>query len=282
MLAIQRFTAIGALDAAFWLYRRHFGLLFGISLIVGVPATCFAAAQSYWRQGADPTLALVLSLPNVAVSVLASTIGTAATTHAVSCIARGQAASMRAAFEQARRVLPRLLLATLLVVGGIAICALLAGALVAGVSVGLLSGRGHRQLILLGLVTLAVGAPGLALLVRWSLMAPIIVLEGARPARALGRSVELTEGRRWKILTVLSLYMLASVSIAGGLTLLVGLVGEETAAAKLLQTLLAQATSALLSPVLYGAVLLLYYDARVELEAFDVATLATWHTSSAA
>jgi hypothetical protein len=81
---------------------------------------------------------------------------------------------------------------------------------------------------------------------------------------------------------VLSLYMLASVSIAGGLTLLVGLVGEETVAAKLLQTLLAQATSALLSPVLYSAVMLLYYDARVELEAFDVSTLATWHTSPAA
>jgi hypothetical protein len=282
MLAIQRFTAIGALDAAFWLYRRHFALLFGISLIVGVPVTCFGAAQVYWKEASDPALALVSSLPNVAVSVLASTVGTAATTHAVSCIARGQAVSIRAALAQARSVLPRLLAATLLVVGGIGICALLAGALVAGVSVGLLSGRGGRHLILLGLITLAVGAPGLALLVRWSLIAPIVVLEGARPARALGRSVELSEGRRWKILTVLSLYLLASLSIAGGLAVLVGLIGEGTAAEQLLQTVLAQATSALLSPVLYSAVVLLYYDARVEIEAFDVATLATWHTSPAA
>jgi hypothetical protein len=275
MLAIQRFTAIGALDAAFWLYRRHFGLLFGISLIVGVPVSCFGAAQAYWKEG---SLSLISSLPSVALSVLASTIGTAATTHAVSCIANGQATSIRAALAQARSVFPRLLGATLLVVGGIAICALLAGALVAGVSVGLFSSaRGYRPLLLLGLITLGVGAPGLALLVRWSLIAPIVVLEGARPARALGRSVELSEGRRWKILAVLSLYMLASLSIAGGLAVLVGLIEVGTAAGQLLQTLLAQATSALLSPVLYSAVVLLYYDARVEIEAFDVATLATWH-----
>jgi hypothetical protein len=282
MLAIQRFTAIGALDAAFWLYRRHFGLLFGISLIVGVPVTCSGAAQSYWKEAADPALSLVLSLPNAAVSVLANTIGTAATTFAVSRIARGQTVSIKSALGQARRVFPRLLAATLLIVGGVAICAFLAAALVAGVSVGLLSTRGSRHLIMLGLVALALGAPALALLVRWSLIAPVIVLEGARPARALGRSVELSEGRRWKILTVLALYLLATVSIAGGLAVLLGLLEAETAVGQLLQTLLAQATSALLSPVLYSAVVLLYYDARVELEAFDVATLATWHTDQAA
>jgi hypothetical protein len=284
VLAIQRFTAIGAIDAAFWLYRRHFGLLFAISLIVGVPASCVGAAQAYWKSHADPALPLqlALTLPNMAVAILASSFGSAATTHAASRIALGQHASIGGALAAARKVFARMLGAAMLAGSAIAICALLTGALVVGVSVGVLSLRTGRRFLEMALVCLGLGIPALILLVRWSLVAPTIVLEGATSARALGRSVELTEGRRWKILAVLALYLLASLSIAGGLGAGIELLGEGVRDNQLLQTVLGQAISALLSPVLYSALVLLYYDARVELEAFDIAVLAHWQTSGAA
>ena len=49
----------------------------------------------------------------------------------------------------------------------------------------------------LGLVLLIV--PGLLLLVRWYVFAPVCVVEGKGPLESFKRSAELTEGNRWKL-----------------------------------------------------------------------------------
>lgn len=57
--------------------------------------------------------------------------------------------------------------------------------------------------ILLGCVALIV--PGMMLVVRYSLIAPVVVLEKKGVSDALGRSTELTIGRRWQIFGALVL-----------------------------------------------------------------------------
>ena len=52
-------------------------------------------------------------------------------------------------------------------------------------------------LILLGLIVLVV--PGIVLLVRYALLDPAVILEGAAPGEARRRSAELTSGIRWQI-----------------------------------------------------------------------------------
>jgi len=53
-------------------------------------------------------------------------------------------------------------------------------------------------LIILGLIGLIV--PGIVLMVRYSLLAPAVVLEGRDVEGSRARSIELTKGQRWKIL----------------------------------------------------------------------------------
>jgi hypothetical protein len=280
MLAIQRFTAIGAIDAAFWLYRQHFGLLFAINLSVGVPVTLFGALHAYWQaQTAEPALGSFGGSPSeLAVSLLAGTFATAAITQATSQIALGKSTSVGQAFAIAWRAFARLFAASLLAGACVGMIALLGGMVLAAVSLGLLTPAGPQRYIMGAAILIGVLVPLLLLVVRWSLVAPIVVLEGARPARALGRSAELSEGRRGKILAVIGLYLLASIGITAGLAAFGSMLGETELARNILRTAATQATSALLSPILYVAVALLYYDARVEHEAFDVATLVALHT----
>lgn len=62
-------------------------------------------------------------------------------------------------------------------------------------------------LILLGLVALVV--PGIILFVRYALLDPTVVLEGAAPSEARRKSVELTSGLRWQIFGAGLLFLIA-------------------------------------------------------------------------
>ena len=62
-------------------------------------------------------------------------------------------------------------------------------------------------LILLGFIALIV--PGIVLLVRYALLDPAVVLEGAAPGEARRRSTELTSGIRWQIFGAGFLFLIA-------------------------------------------------------------------------
>ena len=72
---------------------------------------------------------------------------------------------------------------------------------------GLLGGLG----IVLGLLLLIV--PGLVLLTWWSLISPVIVLEGKRAIESFGRSRELVRGQGWSVFAVVILAVLISFAI---------------------------------------------------------------------
>lgn len=60
--------------------------------------------------------------------------------------------------------------------------------------------------IRIGVVLLII--PGIILALRWSITAPIVVIERDGPAKSMGRSAELTEGYRWAIFGLFLLYFL--------------------------------------------------------------------------
>ncbi|MDQ3874783.1 MAG: hypothetical protein M3322_04410 [Actinomycetota bacterium] len=64
--------------------------------------------------------------------------------------------------------------------------------------------------ITIGLVLLVV--PGLILLTWWSLIIPVIVLEGVRVADAFGRSRELVRGNGWNVFAVIVLTWLVVIA----------------------------------------------------------------------
>jgi hypothetical protein len=74
-------------------------------------------------------------------------------------------------------------------------------------------------LILLGLIALIV--PGILLLVRYALLDPAVVLEGATPAEARRRSTELTSGIRWQIFGAGLLFLVAFVVLSVVLSFLI-------------------------------------------------------------
>ena len=84
--------------------------------------------------------------------------------------------------------------------------------------------------LIVGLGTLLLIVPGIIIFVVYLLYAPAIVVEKLSPFKALGRSAELTKGRRWHVFGLLLAVILASVvfgAIAalilawGGLTVLI-------------------------------------------------------------
>jgi hypothetical protein len=81
---------------------------------------------------------------------------------------------------------------------------------------GLLAGLG----IGLGLILLIV--PGLILLTWWSMVIPVVVLEGRRAGESFGRSRDLVRGYAWNVfgVIVLTILILIGVSIAIGIVFL--------------------------------------------------------------
>jgi hypothetical protein len=118
------------------------------------------------------------------------------------------------------------------------------------VAVSILAGLG----IAIGFVLLIV--PGLILMVIWSVVAPVIVLERPGVFAAFGRSRELVRGNGWNVFSVIILVFLAVVvvSVAAGLVAdSLGSVGRA---------LVQWAVTAALAPVTALSASVLYFELR--------------------
>lgn len=264
MLAVQRFSAIGAIDTAFRIYRAHFGLLFLISLMVNVPITLVSVVATYLRhlvqtdaismqdvpaELVDVMPALIIAgtfVATMAVSLIASMFGTAAATQVASRIALGQQPDLSESIAAAIHVFWPLFGATLLT------------ALASSV----------------GMLLCCV--PGIIIAIGLLFIAPVIVVEKQGATDALARSWELTKGRRLKILGTLTLIGLITLGAWVGLAIVIATVADLQGSllGEMLQSVGGQVISALVTPISYVAIVLLYYDARVDREAFDVELLA--------
>lgn len=272
MVAIQRFSVLRLIDVAFWLYREHFVVLALIGCVVALPGALMTAGAQLVLQHvrAAPTGALgdlVAGVPVstealrhllaagalvvgaalflLVVSFIVGTLATAAATRVTSLAALGEEPTLRDAWTHARGTL-----------GGV-LNASLTGALATA------------------LAFLLLVVPGFVVATGVAFIAPVIVLERVGPAEALARSWQLSAGRRWKVLAVM--VCLAAVVLGGRVAVLA--ISEAMGAAggnlmlRFALGLGADLAVALISPVLYVAVVLLYYDARVDREGFGPESL---------
>lgn len=262
MLAVQRFSPTSAIDTAFRIYREHFKPLFLVSLVVGMPTVLVDLVSQTWffrhrdalsnpGQGFDALLpifgtAAAFWLLSMSVVFVASMFGIAATTHLASCAALGKPLDLGEALAIAwKRFLP-LLGASLLTAMAMSV----------------------------GFLFLIV--PGIILALGLAFVAPVIVLEQKTSTDAISRSWALTRGKRWNILGVWLLYVLILSSTLGVVAVVTTLIEffQDTLLGTLIGALAKQALAVLATPVSYVATVLLYYDARVTHEAFDVQMLA--------
>lgn len=125
------------------------------------------------------------------------------------------------------------------------------------------------RLILIFLAALALIIPGFWMFARTFALTPILVLERAGVATALNRSAQLSNGRKRAILGcyVLAFLIFYVVTLAFGLV--AAIVGGGV-----LFTLITSVATVVIYPVIGIMEMVLYYDARIRAEGFDVELMA--------
>jgi hypothetical protein len=94
---------------------------------------------------------------------------------------------------------------------------------------------------------------------------PVIVLERGGVWTGIRRSASLSKGRKWHILNTLGLVAIIYYVLVLGFSLLAGLFGNFIVA-----TVMSAAVTVLVYPVIAITETVLYYDARVQSEGFDI------------
>jgi hypothetical protein len=262
MLAIQKQTAVSAVDGAFRVYRENFKPLFLLSLIVGVPATLSAVVfqilvfrmantpteSDLGLGGFSPLVGLALlggAVMSLFIAMIAGMFGMAGATRIASLAALQRPVSLKDGLSAAFDVFWPLL------------------------------GASFAVSLLAALASLLLVVPGIIVFVGYAFIAPVIVLERTSVDQAMSRSWKLTRGRRWSVFGAIILVAILIGTASGGVAFLGVLTGvlDQSLAGQITQTLIQQVGSVLAYPLYYVTIVLLYYGARVEVEAFDVETL---------
>ncbi len=255
------------LDDIFRVYRRHFGLLCTIALVLSIPTLLVQLASGTANQYGflasalgsvgnagtlsiqtpppAPNLALIALSYLVLLLALPFTLG--AVTWAAIALVLGQPVDLRSTLGGvARRYLPLMGLAALL------------------------------TLVSPVLICLPVG---IWLFVRWVVAIPAMLAEGIGPVRALDRSWTLTRGHWWRLFgCLLLLYLLSSMVqaalgvLAFPLAVVVPFVPQFVRGAIIVT--ITTAAEVVVLPVVYLGVVLLYFDLRIRHEHFDLDQLA--------
>lgn len=290
-------------DAVFSLYRRNFLLIAAISAIVQVPYALLTflvyqlvnysglqsqlqnAEQSLTNPGQLPSSDQVQQVFNalgpifLASGVLALIavfvvlpLAEAATTRAVSDRYLDREASITTSYAAAIRRLGALVVQSLIL--GLGYAAVLVAAF--ALSVALAAALGASAVPLVILVVAAVVAAALVVYVRTSLAPPAIVLERLSGWRGLQRSWRLVDGLFWRLLGIRLLLGIITAVISGIVVLILTVAGAalDSNGRFILQEVASAFAAVFVSPITYIAVTLLYYDARIRKEAFDIEMLA--------
>jgi hypothetical protein len=279
------------LDSAFSLYRRHFVPLFITALIpmAMVALTSAVIGRNALMPSPDgefPAQYFGAMFTLLAVSFIVLTAMMGALTRQVAQAWTGAPVSVgdgyRAGF---RSFLP--IFASELVLAIIAsvvfFVVILAVGIVGGIAAATVGGAGDASSLaaaagVIAVVLATVGFFGAFLfLASYFAFIPAIVLEGAGPLRALGRSMQLARGARWRVigilLTVWLIVFLPTIGVTfltGGLAVVTNPGALPSPTAYLFQQVVGGIMSALTYPFMIAALVLLYYDRRVRSEALDV------------
>jgi hypothetical protein len=121
------------------------------------------------------------------------------------------------------------------------------------------------QFVLAAIGLLLLVIPMLYVIARLFASTQVIVLEGRGAIASLGRSSELSKGRKMHILGTLALVLIIYIVISIGIFMLAALSGS-----RVLTTVLEALYVVVASPLIGLSSMLLYYDARIRAEGYDV------------
>jgi Membrane domain of glycerophosphoryl diester phosphodiesterase len=262
------------LDAGFRLLRHRFGTLMLCVLAAGLPLSLLrtiiiaSTDERYYDVNAapyfdTPTGVVVGQIVAFLVILLGALIANAACFRVISAAYLGEPVKAGASMRAGARRVPAMVVASIVL-------------LILAVVV--LFGIGILYAIFPPLSLLAI--PAFAyLFVKWSLVWPAIVAEKAGPLHAINRSWTLTEDRWWRSFAVLLVLVLISFVLL--LALQFGLIGAFSSidsiseiALAIVDTLFNVLVMAVLYPLGAAIITVLYYDARVRGEGFDLQLLA--------
>jgi len=269
------------LDELFRLYRRHFSLIVGVSLLVALPGLVWSLVTGVYRLNSGSYASLFTTTPGTTptfnsqqlsnlIGALAlgfiggfflAPISLGAVFRAVTDVALGRPATIGSVLrETLARYLPLL--------GFVALAALIGLGWFIAETIGL---------ILLVLPAFAVLCAAFYLFVRWSLVLAAMMAEDIGPIRGLGRSWNLVSGSWWRTFGILLIVGIMQGIISYGLVILVSVIAAlvstgdfRAAVVQVVGTLV----SAVVTPIAYIAVVLLYFDLRVRKEGLDLDQLA--------
>jgi hypothetical protein len=131
-----------------------------------------------------------------------------------------------------------------------------------------------------GLVLAAVALilPAIWLGVAWSVAFPVLIAEGQRGPKALGRSFGLVQGRWWPTFGALFLAFLFQFFLGLILGIPLGIVtftmDSNSAVALVLTTVISVLSSVITTPFMAAVLVLIYFDLRVRKEGFDLQLLS--------
>jgi hypothetical protein len=272
------------LDGAFSLYRRNFATF---AATVLVPGALVAAANVLWggplfasaerkdvgemgaalmRGGAVPLL----------LSFALGVVTWCALTHQASRACFGEPVSLVDGLRAARR-------SALALLGAVLICAVCAGVPLL-LTVGLMTSTrgiaGFGGLVFAVafacVVTIAGLAGCLALAALFFAVSPAVVCEGAGPVAAVVRSGRLARGALRRIMALFVALLVLDALIARGVAAFDGVPraiqsgADPSAAALIVQQLLALGTQVFTVPFTVSVIIVAYHDRRVRIEALDV------------
>ncbi|MBC7287712.1 MAG: glycerophosphoryl diester phosphodiesterase membrane domain-containing protein [Armatimonadetes bacterium] len=261
---LRPLTVAEIVDAAFRLYRRHFGRFVAIAAVVYVPvgfveaavaAALLASAGRLATSGQELPANFIagVGVPAVAIAVVAGIgylLAYAAMAVAVSREYLGHEISVAAAYSQ---VWP---------------------------AVGALVGAWLLVTILVGMGFILCVIPGIYLAIALIFAVPVVVLEGLGAGAAIGRSMELVRGYWFHVfVTMLLLGLIVGIIQVGILWpvtfLITATLGTAfPVAANALTQLISALASMVLFPLTMAGLVIIYYDLRVRKEGFDLQLLA--------
>jgi hypothetical protein len=236
------------LEVALAVYRRHaFALWRVVAVVVALPAALNGALAVAVRQvgdaGSNSGPLLLLELLVILVSLVATSLATAAAYRLVADAYLGRAVDADASLRFGLRRLASVMW------------------------VSLLFGLG----VFAGLVLLIV--PGIFVTVAWAIATPVLLAENLRGSKAIGRSRALVRGRWWPCAGVVYLMYLLELIVYVGILFVIGRIVDTGGNDGLLfveEGVTSLIASTLVLPFHVAVTTVLYIDLRVRKEGFDI------------
>lgn len=124
--------------------------------------------------------------------------------------------------------------------------------------------------------------PGILWMLSYSLVVPVILVEGQKGLASLRRSRDLIKGYRGKAFAILLVVYIFQFVAMRGLYFLTGMLfSAESSTGAVLSSALSSLLSVVLTPLIIIAPILLYYDMRIRKEGFDLEMLSRAMASEA-